>query len=443
MRGRITIPQKIPFSVSGFPVFYGWIILMAGTVGIIMSIPGQTMGVSVFTEHLKTALHLSNEQLSFAYMIGTLLSTLLLTRAGRFYDVYGARIMTILASVMLAITLIYITKIDILIQIISKTRLLNHVTIITSFFMIIGFFGIRFFGQGIITMTSRNMVMKWFDKRRGFANSIMGAFVSFGFSYSPKLFNNLIDLYQWKGAWTYIAIAVGVFFLIFAFVFFRDNPEECGLIPDGKKINQKKNRPLSHPSRDYSLSEAKNTYSFWIFNLALTMNGLYITALTFWVVSLFNQAGFSDSDAVSIFLPASFVAVFFHFTGSWLSDYFKLKYFLIVNIIGMLISTTGLFFLNIHPLAKIFIISGNGIISGMFGVLSAITWPRFFGTKHLGEISGYAMSWLVFGSAIGPFLFSLSLKYIGSYNPGIVSCFAISLILLILAFKAENVNEKA
>ena len=43
---------NIPFPPSGFPFFYGWIILAAGIVGVTMSIPGQTMGVSVFTENL-------------------------------------------------------------------------------------------------------------------------------------------------------------------------------------------------------------------------------------------------------------------------------------------------------------------------------------------------------------------------------------------------------
>ena len=41
-----------PFPPSRLPFFYGWVILGAGIIGILMSIPGQTMGVSVFTENL-------------------------------------------------------------------------------------------------------------------------------------------------------------------------------------------------------------------------------------------------------------------------------------------------------------------------------------------------------------------------------------------------------
>jgi len=54
------------------PVFYGYVILVVGTIGIYFSIPGQTIGVSVFTDPVKDALGLSRNQFSNAYMIGTI-----------------------------------------------------------------------------------------------------------------------------------------------------------------------------------------------------------------------------------------------------------------------------------------------------------------------------------------------------------------------------------
>ncbi|HEU4637150.1 MAG TPA: hypothetical protein VFS41_13280, partial [Edaphobacter sp.] len=45
-------------------VYYGWVVLLAGTVGIIMSVPGQTMGVSIYTDPLLTSLHMSRVDLS-------------------------------------------------------------------------------------------------------------------------------------------------------------------------------------------------------------------------------------------------------------------------------------------------------------------------------------------------------------------------------------------
>ena len=72
-----------PFDIRRVPFYYGWLIWVFSTLGILISIPGQTMGMAVFTDHLIEALHLSRTQLSMAYLIGTVGSSLFLTRAGR------------------------------------------------------------------------------------------------------------------------------------------------------------------------------------------------------------------------------------------------------------------------------------------------------------------------------------------------------------------------
>ena len=72
-----------PFDIRRLPFYYGWVILLLSTAGIIFSIPGQTMGMAVFTDHFIEAFGLSRTELSLAYLIGTGASSLFLTRAGR------------------------------------------------------------------------------------------------------------------------------------------------------------------------------------------------------------------------------------------------------------------------------------------------------------------------------------------------------------------------
>ena len=81
---------NIPFAPASFPVFYGWIILAAGTIGMLMSIPGQTMGVSVFTDKLIRDLAVDRSNLSLAYFFGTLSSGLMITRAGKVTLFWGS-----------------------------------------------------------------------------------------------------------------------------------------------------------------------------------------------------------------------------------------------------------------------------------------------------------------------------------------------------------------
>lgn len=429
---------KQPFDPSRLPVFYGWIILAAGTLGMLMSVPGQTVGVSAFTEYLLKDLQIDRNNLSLAYLFGTLGSGLMITRAGKLYDRYGARVMAFIAGVMLGIMLLFLTRVDVIVAGISGPGFFSPV-LVTFLLLALGFWGIRFFGQGMLTMVSRNMVMKWFDKRRGMANAVLGIFTAFGFSLAPQIFSQIIDSLEWRGAWVALALAVGIGFAIFVLLIFRDNPESCGLKPDGRlSARQQRKRPPSLPDHDFTLKEARSTLAFWAFTLALALSSLYVTGLTFHVVSIFEDGGMNEAKALGIFLPTSFIAMSIQFGFSYLSDFVKLKYLLMLFVAGMLISATGLLILGETGPGYLLLIGGNGIVWGLYAVLIGVTWPRFFGLKHLGAISGFSLSWTVIGSALGPYLFSLSFKYFDGYGPVAWLCLGIAALLLLLSFKAEN-----
>ncbi|MEP1778744.1 hypothetical protein, partial [Reichenbachiella sp.] len=103
-----------PFHPGKLPFFYGWPIIVLGTMGISMSIPGQTMGVSTFTDSLIEALGMSRSELGFAYMCGTVTSASFLTWVGIKYDQHGVRPIAILASIGMAITLVFLSQTDVL-----------------------------------------------------------------------------------------------------------------------------------------------------------------------------------------------------------------------------------------------------------------------------------------------------------------------------------------
>ncbi|MCD4711404.1 MAG: MFS transporter [Bacteroidales bacterium] len=427
-----------PFPPSKFPFFYGWIILAAGTIGILMSIPGQTMGVSVFIESLLSNLQINRNNLSLAYLVGTLGSGLIITRAGKLYDQYGARVMTFVAGVMLGLMLVYLTRVDHLVSAMAGDGWLSP-ALLTFVLLAVGFWGIRFFGQGLLTMVSRNMVMKWFNRRRGLANAVLGIFSALGFSIAPKILDHVIQRLEWRGAWIFLAILVGIGFALFVLFFYRDNPEGCGCVADGKLgAGKKGRRPPSLPDHDFTLSEARKTIAFWAFTLGLALSALYISGLTFHVVSVFEVSGLTREQGLGIFIPTSLIAVGVQFLGGYASDYIRFKFLLLFFAFGMILSTVGLIMLGGQSWAYWMIISGNGVVWGLYTVLIGVTWPRFYGLKHLGAISGFSLSWTVIGSALGPYMFSLSIDFTSSYDMVAWICLAISVIVVALAFKADN-----
>ena len=430
---------SMPFRARRFPFPYAWMILIVGTIGFLMSVPGQTIGFSVFTDRLIETLRLSRVQLSAAYMVGTALSGLLVGKAGKLYDRYGARSVAMGASASLGLVLVFLTRIGVWSKNIAAGWTLDY-TVVAMILTILGIFALRFFGQGVLTLTSRNMVMKWFEARRGFANGFLGVFVAFGFSSSPRLFSHMIDTNGWQQTWIMMAVVIGIFFTLFAFIFFRDNPEQYGCKIDGYHATRKVENQITR-LKEYTLKEALHTYSFWIFNLSMAMNALFITAMTFHIESMFHIAGLTTEMAVSIFIPGAAISIIFHFGASWLSDYIRLKYLLLLQHTGLIITMAAIVLLGKQDFAYQLLIAGYGTCMGMFGVISAVTWPKFFGLKNLGAISGYSLGWAVIASALGPFIFSLSEKYTGRYGMVALICLSITVVLFFMAFRANNVNR--
>ena len=222
-----------PFAPRRFPFFYGWVIVAVSTLVIIASIPGQTMAVGVFTDHLIEALGVTRGQLSLAYMLGTVASGFMLPLAGRLLDKFGVRVMAIVASVGLAVGLVAMSRSDRIAQMVG-TALPDKYLIYPAMIVItLCFLMVRFFGQGSLTMIGRVAMGKWFNHRRGIATAISGVFVTFGFNSAPSLLDGLIKLVTWRSACVILAGAIAAVISVIAWVFYRDNPEQCGLVMDG------------------------------------------------------------------------------------------------------------------------------------------------------------------------------------------------------------------
>jgi len=438
----------VPRQVS---VFYGWVILVVTTLGILMSIPGQTAGVSVFTDHLIEATGLSRLALSNAYLIGTLMSGLLLPFGGVFIDRFGARLVVIASALWLSLTLVYLSLSDRVAQWVSTGLALESSLVVSFGVLCLGFVSLRFSGQGMLTLVSRTTLGKWFNRRRGVASGTAGVFISFGFSGAPLLLSFFIDGFGWRGAWLSLALLVGLGMGAIGWLFYRDNPEECGLAMDGDSPlpePEEPSEPVVPPSmqryifspRDFTRGEALRTLAFWAVTLALASQALTITGITFHIVDIGAAVGLPEKQTVAIFLP---IAIFSTLTGYLIgvaSDRARLKVLFIGMMVFEAIGIVGMAALDSPPL-RIVAIVGLGISGGCFGTLSTVTMPRYFGRQHLGAIAGVEMMTLVIASAIGPSLLALFNELFGSYRLGLYFCAGIPLAVIFLLLPSGNPQE--
>ncbi len=433
-------PNRFSFiNPKRFPFFYGYIVLIVGSIGVLASIPGQTVGVSVFTDPVKDALGLSRNEFSNAYMIGTLLSAFFVARAGVLFDRFGARYIAFFSAFFLALALLLCS------QSVWLSHNIQNILSITSWLvpfvlMSLLFFAIRFFGQGVLTMSSRNMIMMWFDENRGKVNAISSITVSLGFSSAPIFINYLIDTHGWEMSWLILAMCLlGFSFIIIQF--YRNKPEDFNLRPDGRNHNIKTDKKAKFKiEKNFTLKEAKATRAFWMIGLALAFNSFFSTGFTFHVVSIFSSQDYTKQEAIAVFLPVSIIAITISTLGNVLSDYVHHKIYLYIMLAAGLLASAGLYFLG-NGIAVYMLIIGLGVFSGLFAVVNAVTWPKYFGRKHLGAITGKVMSFLVIASAIAPSLFSYCYTILGSYANISYLTTAFLVFLCIGALRVKNPQQ--
>lgn len=401
-----TVAGRRPFDPSRCRFYYGWVILAVGTLGVVASIPGQTAGVSVFTDHITDATGLSRLELAISYLIGTGTSGFLLPRGGRSIDRFGSRVVALAATLGLATTLVGL----------SLVGPMNRFAGVAV--MSVGFGCLRFCGQGMLTLSSRTMIAQWFDRRRGLVSATSNAVMSFAFALTPALLLALIGLSGFRAAWRLMALALVVVMGAVIAVFYRVSPETSGLIIDGgmaPPIRDGVPEVRIGTDDDVRRSDALRDPRFWVVTIPVVAMASTSTALTFHILDLGAELGLDDDRIVQIFLPIAVISVPVTLIGGWLVD--RLSPLLI----GALMCLAQLvMYLSVPQLDQtafaILTIIGWGVAQGCYAPLTSAALPRLFGRRYLGEIAGVQMSAMVIGSAIGPALFALVKATLGSYQ---------------------------
>lgn len=418
-------PGRWPFDPARTRIYYGWVVLAAGTIGAVASVPGQTAGVSVFTDHLADGTGLSRLQLSIAYLVGTGSSGFLLPRGGRAIDRYGSRVVAAGATIGLAATLVGLSLVG------------PMSTLAGMAVMSVGFGCLRFSGQGLLTLASRTMIAQWFDRRRGVVTAISNSFVSFAFAATPVLLLALIDAFGFRTAWRLIAVFLVVVIGTIVVVLYRVTPESAGLAIDGgpRAPSADGGAGVIGSDADLTRSQAVRDVRFWAVSAPVVALASTSTALTFHVIDFGAELGLADSEVVRIFVPIAFVSVPVTLIGGWLVDAVSPLFVALVMSLAQIVMYLTVGHLD-HPAVATVAIAAWGIAQGCFAPLTSAALPRLFGRRHLGAIAGIQMSAMVVGSAIGPALFALVRSLAGSYQAALwisVTVPAAGVVLAIVA----------
>jgi MFS family permease len=378
-------------------IFYGWVIVAVAALGIFVSGPGQSHTFSVFLVHIQADLGISATTLSSAYAFATLIAAFGLPYMGRLVDRFGPRRMLLIVTLLLGLAC------------------LAFGAAAGFLWLAVGFAALRFLGQGSVMLNCSNLISQWFDRRRGFALSLM----AFGFSVSmavhPPLSQWLIDTVGWRQAWFWLGASTWLLLIPPVLFLIHNKPEDLGLAPDGDSSAITDDTNTSAAEQGLTLRQALASSTFWILCASLGGMSMLVTALHFFQVSILTTQGLSEVAAARIFpISALVMLIAIPLIGRAL-DRFPTHLVFIFGLIVMVASLTSAAMVHDLTTAIIYAVAfgvNNGCTMTFFGYV----WPRYFGRKHLGAIQGTGQMIAVTGAAIGPLPLAIAIDVLGSYQ---------------------------
>ncbi|OLS40112.1 MFS transporter [Bacillus sp. MRMR6] len=395
-------------------------------LGSFFSGPGQTYSNSIFIDEYIKSFGWTRSEISSLYSIATLCSGLLMFFMGRLVDKLGQRKMIVIVSLLLGLACFF------------------NSMVVNTWMLAIGFFLIRLFGQGSMTLVPNTLVPQWFIQKRGRAMSFLALGGVAGAAFFPIANTWLIQQTSWQTTWQVWGVLLIVLFAPLAFFVVRNRPEDIGLHPDGKPLiapNGSKNKTTNYVQEsDWTLQEAMRTRTFWAVLICVGIPALVNTGITFHLLSIFDQNQLSPQLAATVLSLMAIIGFPISFISGFILEKVKTNKLLVVVFMMEVLILFVLIHINSVPLAILFAVLW-GIGGGIERITLNIVWSNYFGRKYLGSISGVAMMVMVIGSAAGPLPLGIGFDTFQSYTESLFLLMifpALGVVSAILAKKPDR-----
>jgi MFS transporter, OFA family, oxalate/formate antiporter len=391
----VTVPRLRSRTIERSPVYYGWVILVVGTLGLMMTMPGQTVGVSVFLDPIIDELGATRAGVSLLYTLGTLTGALALPWVGRSIDRRGPRLAVGWIAAGFAAACVYMA------------------TVTSLPALAIGFVLLRGLGQGALGLVSLHVINVWFVRRRGLAVGITGIGMALATAGFPRMIEAGIEGFGWRAAYAGLGALVALTILPLGIAFFRGHPERYGSVPDGRAGAGPARAAPPEPS--FTVAQARRSAAFWLLAGAVACISALGTGLLFHHYDLMASRGIDRSTATTLFAWFAWVIAGTHLATGVLSDRLDPR----VPVVTMLLlQAASLVFAGYVTPATLPVYGVLiGVTQGIMGNVSGTAFARFFGRSAIGGIKGTASTLSVAGAAAGPVLLAWGPDLLGGYGP--------------------------
>ena len=394
--------------------FYGWTIVAVGFLAHIASAFTISSTLSVFLKPLSSDLGVSRGVFSLVRSGEVLIGAVAAPLVGTLLDRHGCRGLMAVGGVIAGLGLLLLGQVRDFWQF-----LLVRWLILSP--------GDTLMGNMVVNVT----ISRWFIRMRGRALAFAGMGHGLAKVLMPLCAASLIAYAGWRGAWVVFGLLTLTLVVGPSLLFMRRSPEDLGLLPDGKLVNDNdsggvtadgKNKKSNRAATDdveWTRREALRTPAFWLIVTTFGVAHIGVSGLNLHVFSFVSDQGHPATVAA---LVMSTIAIMqFSTPIVWglcaerisIGRVIMAKFVIQAAGISWALSDPGL----VSLYAGFFL---YGIGMGGTSILAELIWANYFGRVSLGKIRGLG-SLVTHGfSAGGPpffgFLFDATQSYMLSFS---------------------------
>lgn len=386
------------------PIYYGYWIILAAFATQMVSVGLQNYVIGPFTTPMSDEFGWTRAEFISARSIGQMVAAFTGFFIGAGVDKYGGRPFILVGTLILSVSVFMLGSV----QTLSQWVLINGVILTIGAAMI---------GNLVVNVT----LGKWFVEHRGRAVALAAMGVSTSGILLAPFATWLVDVYGWREAWQVLGVVAGVVLLPAGLVV-RRRPEDYGLYPDGRTLDQM-NSPMGDKARlDYASSmtrgQAMRTGRFYLLVVAFGLFQISITVMLLQTVPFMTDAGYSRLVAASMISLTSIPAFISKPFWGLLIDRYSARPLAAVGAgitgFSLIIIVLAVQVQNDVVVYAGFLVMGLGW--GGLIPLQEVIWATFFGRRYLGAVRATAMPFTFAMTALGPILVAAYYDRIGNYD---------------------------
>lgn len=348
--------------------------LLGGLILTFFSSFGQTYFIALFSSEIRATFSLSHGEFGGIYMAGTLVSAATLVWLGRVVDIYSVSKVAFWVCIALSLAC-------------------AAMSVVSSVWMLVlVVFGLRLFGQGMMSHIAMVAMGRWYSAERGRAVSITSMGYQIGSGIFPFVMVSLIGLIGWRQSW---ALAAGLMiFVALPSIYLLMQKER---IPRGQ-ITEAEDSGIQ---KQWTHAEVLADPLFWIMLTGVVAPSFIGTSVFFHQVHIGEIKGWSRELIASSLAVAAMATIVFSLISGWLIDRYSARQMLPLFLLPLGIANVMLGWLDGAAVIIIFMLL-HGVSQGISNTLFGALWPEVYGTRHLGAVRSLIMAAMVIGSALGP-----------------------------------------